>query len=188
MLPAAAMRRSAFLLCLALTQQHAEAACPADQTERCLMGSCICVPDELYETSAQVGGLLLEQWLINSRNQVVAAARPIPADIRRKLKQSIDAKVLDGARYKIDDGNGIDLANLNQYYGDLVGSRVAAVTLIDVIVFRDEQTAADSAVWAHELFHVKQFREWGVHDFAMRYARDFHEVEDPAYAFQAAHQ
>jgi hypothetical protein len=182
------MRRSAFLLYLALIPSYAGAACPADQTEKCLMGSCICVPDELYDASVRVGGALLEQWLVESREQSVAGALPIPADIRRKLKQSIDAKVLDAVRYKIDDGTGIDLANLNLYYGDLIGRQVAAVTLIDVIVFRDKKTAADSSVWAHELFHVKQFCEWGVHDFAMRYTRDFHEVEDPAYAFQATQE
>ena len=176
----------AFFLCTALSR--VEAACPDDQTERCLMGNCICVPDELDEASTRVGALLLEQWLIESRDKIVASARPIPADIRAKLKSSVDAKVLDAARYRIDDGTAIDLASLNLVYGDLVGSRIAAVTLIDVIVFRDAKTASDSAVWAHELFHVKQFREWGVHEFAMRYARDFHQVEDPAYAFQAAHE
>jgi len=90
-------------------------------------------------------------------NQSAAAALPIPPAIRDKLKSSVDAVVLDAARYKIDDTATLTWPNLNLHYGDLAGNRVAAVTLIDVIVFRDEQTAADDSIWAHELFHVKQF-------------------------------
>jgi hypothetical protein len=175
------------LLCLALAPHPAAASCPADEEERCLAIGCICVSKELAEASTVAAGLVLEQWLIASRNQSVAAAVPIPAAIRAKLKGAFDAKLLDTVRYKIDDYGDLNLANLNLHYGDLVGNRVAAVTLVDVIVFRDEPTAVDVSVWAHELFHVKQFREWGVHEFAMRYARDFREVEDPAYAFQEAY-
>jgi hypothetical protein len=186
------MRRSAtiifFLLCLVAAARRAAASCPADQQEQCLAGSCICLSKALSAASARAGGLLLEQWLVASRNQSAAGALPIPPAIRDKLKDSFDAKLLDIARYKIDDNGELNLANLNLHYGDLAGNRVAAVTLIDVIVFRDEKTAADDSTWAHELFHVKQFREWGVHDFAMRYARDFHEVENPAYEFQAAYR
>jgi len=147
------------------------------------MGVCACVDDQLVEGSKQAAGLLLEQWLINSRNESIVGAAPIPAEMRAKLTRFVDKAVLDAARYKIDESSDLNLANLNLHYGDMVANHVAAVTMIDVIVFRDAAAAADAPTWAHELHHVRQFREWGVHDFAMRYARDFHEVEDPAYAF-----
>ncbi len=181
------MRRCLLLLCLALALPRAAAACLDDETEQCLAGVCVCLPDAVLEVSQQAGGMLLEQWLIDTRSRAQARALPIPAEIRRKLERFVDAKALDAARYQIDDGSVLDLATLNQFYGDAVGRRVAAVTLVDVIIFRDAQVAADVTVWAHELFHVKQYREWGVHEFARRYTRNYREVEEPAYAFEAAY-
>ncbi|MDT4875752.1 hypothetical protein FQZ97_1111450 [compost metagenome] len=62
---------------------------------------------------------------------------------------------------------------------------VKAVTLVDVILFRDREGALhDVALWAHELKHVQQFREWGVEGFAARYAEDPDSVEAPAYEVQ----
>jgi hypothetical protein len=58
----------------------------------------------------------------------------------------------------------------------------AAVTLIDVIVFRGPTEAGDPSIWAHELTHVDQYAQWGVHSFAIQYARDYNSVEAPAYA------
>jgi len=188
MLPAARITAAICLSWLALSPLRASATCAEDESEQCLLDLCACVPDVVVDQSKQAAGLVLEQWLIESHDQSMKGAMPIPAGIREKLKGFVDKAVLDTARYKIDDGNDMNLANLNLHYGDLVGNRVAAVTLIDVIVFRDARMAADASVWAHELHHVKQFREWGVHDFAMRYARDFHEVEDPAYDFQSAYE
>jgi uncharacterized protein DUF4157 len=43
------------------------------------------------------------------------------------------------------------------------------VTLIDVIIFRDEQQAADPVLWAHELTHVEQYDRLGVEAFAVQY-------------------
>jgi hypothetical protein len=56
------------------------------------------------------------------------------------------------------------------------------VTLIDVVVFRGPSEAADPSMWAHELTHVDQYRDWGVHSLAVQYARNWRSVEDPAYA------
>ena len=63
---------------------------------------------------------------------------------------------------------------------------IKAVTLVDIIVFRSAQMAEqDVALWAHELLHVQQYREWGSAGFAARYSRDFNAVEAPAYRRQA---
>jgi len=173
----------ALTLVVAFTPARSQEECVDGETRQCVMGICACVDSELLDTSKQAAGLLLEQWLINSRNESIVGAAPVPADIRAKLARFVDKAVLDAARYKIDESSELNLANLNLHYGDMVANHVAAVTMIDVIVFRDTAAAADASIWAHELHHVRQFREWGVHDFAMRYAHDFHEVEDPAYAF-----
>lgn len=49
-------------------------------------------------------------------------------------------------------------------------------------VFRGPSEAADRSIWAHELTHVDQYSAWGVHSFAVQYTRNWHSVEDPAYA------
>jgi hypothetical protein len=170
-------------LLLAAISSRAHASCAEGASEQCLLGLCACVPAELAEHTKHTAGLMLEQWLIESRNDSIADALPVPRQIRELLAPFVRKEILDVARYRIGGQTELNLANLNLAYGDMVGNRVIAVTLIEVIVFRDEGAAADPLVWAHELHHVRQFRDWGVRDFAMRYVRDFHEVEDPAYAF-----
>lgn len=63
----------------------------------------------------------------------------------------------------------------------LSGSSKHSVTLIDTIVFADANGANDPVLWAHELKHVQQFRDWGVMDFSIRYIRSYNGVEDQAY-------
>jgi hypothetical protein len=82
------------------------------------------------------------------------------------------------AQFKIGDAGVLNLAGLSIQYGD-----VNAVTLIDVIVFASEADAYNNpALWAHELTHVKQYRDWGLHSFAISYARNASDVEAPAYS------
>lgn len=66
-----------------------------------------------------------------------------------------------------------------------------AVTLINVIVFKDANQAQDLSTWAHEFVHVQQYKQWGVFTFAQKWLRDTSEsgeVEAPAYARQAEAQ
>lgn len=84
---------------------------------------------------------------------------------------------MNRVRYKIGDSGFANLAHLLEQ-----GGAAAAVTLIDVVVFRGPSEAADPSIWAHELTHIDQYRDWGVHSFAVQYARNWHSVEDPAYA------
>jgi hypothetical protein len=80
-------------------------------------------------------------------------------------------------RYKVGDNGFANLAHLLEQ-----GGVASAVTLIDVVVFRGPSEASDPSVWAHELTHVDQYRDWGVHSFAVQYARNWRGVENPAYA------
>lgn len=45
-------------------------------------------------------------------------------------------------------------ARLFQAYG-------RALTLDDVIIFRDDATARDPVIWAHEVAHIQQYQRWG---------------------------
>lgn len=168
----------ALMLLAVILTDPARAACPGDQIRRCLALGCICVPRIVNDTSERVAGLVLEQWLLASRDASYGSATAVPPAMRKKLNGFVDPAVLDAARFRIDDGSVLgDLGSINLRYGYLAGKHVSAITLIDVIVFRDAGRAADAALWAHELFHVQQFRQWGSREFALRYAQDFSAVE-----------
>lgn len=131
------------------------------------------------ELQAQGAAPVLQQWLIESRNSAASGAQPMPPHIRQQLQGYYDDDVLNRARYKVGDAGVINLAHLSIDYGD-----AEAVTLIDVIVFANGSGVEDPALWAHELKHVQQFRDWGVRDFAIRYIRSWNSVENDAYAAQ----
>jgi hypothetical protein len=123
----------------------------------------------------------LAGWISASRSNSIANASPIPPAIRVRLTGYIDEAILDRARYQVDDHGLINFGALTLHFNENVG----AITLDDVIIFRSEYDALNNtALWAHELTHVKQYQSWGVMDFAISYVRDINGVEDPAYAKQ----
>jgi hypothetical protein len=137
----------------------------------------------ITESTVTAAGNALAQWMIASRNTAMNGAMPIPRDVRQALTGYASEDSMNRARYNIGDSGFANLAN-NLEKGGLA----TAVTLIDVIVFRGPSEASDPALWAHELTHVDQYREWGVVSFAVQYVRNWHGVEDPAYAKQNGYQ
>lgn len=132
------------------------------------------------ETAAVSGGLVLEQWIVNSRNSAIGSSAPIPAQIRYQLEPFFGPDILDRVRYKIGD-SGFFNAGRNI----LFNGSVAAVTLNDLVVFRDfNDSQSNVELWAHELVHVRQYRDWGTRDFAIRYVRNYNSIEDEAFAIQ----
>jgi hypothetical protein len=173
-------------LCLPLEVSAQPNPCPAGEKQVCL-DSCICLPDvgQLLglppEGIYQIAAPALAMWLTLARAEAATAdTQPIPPHIREQLLRWYDPSVLDAARYKVSDNGQFSAATAMLQNPD-----VGAVTLIDIILFRDAQTAEQNvALWAHELKHVQQFQEWGVQGFAQRYTQDFNAVEAPAYAVQ----
>lgn len=169
-------------------------ACPPHQYQQCVLGACICVPEvggtvgqvaekTKTEVNGETEGPVLAAWLQASRNSAYGSANPIPPNIRQMLTGYIEDDVMNRARYKVGDNGILNLAGLTLQYGDkFVGTDATAVTVIDVVVFRDAGDAANNAsLWAHELTHVQQFRDWGVLNFAKRYVKDANGVEAQAY-------
>lgn len=165
---------------------NAQTACPIGQQPICL-GSCVCVPvsPQNYEALSERGQWLaaagLETWIRQSRDQLaLQESHPIPLHIRSQLEPYYDLAVLETARYRIGDDSVLTATNTLLRNPDIM-----AVTLIDIIVFRNEADALDNAaLWAHELKHVEQYLEWGVGEFARRYTRDYRSVEQPGYAME----
>jgi len=132
------------------------------------------------EIPAQLGGNPLAVWIQQSHDTSVGGAQPIPINIRNALTGYIDQRVLNAARFRVGDNGFANLANVLERSGN-----ASAVTLIDVVIFQNAADAYNNpALWAHELTHVGQYMDWGVRDFAIRYARDYSAVERPAYDMQ----
>jgi hypothetical protein len=123
-------------------------------------------------------GPTLEQAIVSSHNTAVNGAMPIPPNIRQQLTGYASEDSMNRVKYKIGDPGFANLAHVIEQ----ANGNVAAVTLIDVIIFRGPSEAQIPSLWAHELTHVDQYRDWGVHSFAVQYARNPNSVEDPAYA------
>lgn len=158
------------------------AGCPTGQQQVCLL-ACFCAPqdapglDDLHRLASSG----LRDWIVQSRHRLLASGvEPIPLHIRAELEPYFDFAVLDSVRFKVGDPVELNMAHTLMQNPD-----VSAVTLVDVIVFRDAAEARDDvALWAHELKHVEQYRQLGVDQFAARYARDYRALEAPAYLLQ----
>jgi hypothetical protein len=121
-------------------------------------------------------GPALEQWFKASRDSAINGAMVMPPEMRQALQGWYTPALMDKVRFKVGDGGALNLANNSIRVG-----HATAVTLIDVIIFKGPTEAADPTLWAHEMKHVQQFDEWGVHSFAVQYMRSWNSVEDPAY-------
>ncbi|MGH8351973.1 MAG: DUF4157 domain-containing protein [Pseudomonas sp.] len=188
-LPAVFLRqcfRLAVLLC-SFGASFSVSACPAGQYEVCVV-ACFCAPGSkeeigpLFENVNQMAATGLQGWIVQSRNAAATGdIRTIPLNIRAQLEPYYDIQVLDTARYKVGDDGELNAANTMLQNPD-----VNAVTLMDIIVFRNADDALNNvALWAHELKHVQQYLQWGVSEFATRYTRDYNAVETPAYEIQS---
>ena len=132
------------------------------------------------ESAVTVAGAALEQWIVQSRNSAIGSSSPIPPLVRYQLEPFFSREVLDRARWKVGDNGFFNAARAIISNGD-----VAAVTLNDLIVFRNYQDSQNNvSLWAHELRHVQQYKEWGTRDFAIRYTRNFNAVENEAYSME----
>lgn len=141
-----------------------------------VIGGLPVVGHPINEAIVSTAGTGLEQWINASRNTALNGAMPIPIQIRQQLTGYSSENSMNRVRYKIGDNGFANLARILEQAG-----YASAVTLNDVIVFRGPTEANDPSVWAHELTHVDQYNG-NVHDFAVRYVRNYHDLEDPAYA------
>ncbi|MFO1129011.1 MAG: DUF4157 domain-containing protein [Rhodospirillales bacterium] len=122
------------------------------------------------------GAPYLGTWIRRTRDDALArGTQPIPADIRRQLRKYYPEALLKPVRWRVGlSADGSLPARLFQAYG-------RALTLDDVIIFRDDATARDPVIWAHEVAHIQQYQRWGIEGFARRYVENFRAVEREAW-------
>ncbi|NWH09415.1 MAG: DUF4157 domain-containing protein [Alphaproteobacteria bacterium] len=176
---------------------NAFAGCPSDHYREPLTKACVPkfggeiakIWDVIWirirrEHEVESVGPILASWLQKSRDSARQASRPIPQNIREQLEGFVDVDVLNAVEYKVGDSGFLNLGGLITRE-----NHAHAVTLVDTIVFDRAWDAENNArLWAHELFHVMQFRKWGTSDFAKKYVRDYNSVEEEAYAFDSEYE
>jgi hypothetical protein len=131
------------------------------------------VPPSLLER----GSTLLAELIQSARETAIASGvRPIPHQVHQALLGYFPAAMLRKVRYASGPADSITVPGLAMSYG-----HIDAVTLVDVILFRDDDAArSDAKLWAHELTHLIQCERWGIEGFALRYLQDTSAVEQEA--------
>ena len=156
-------------------------AAAQQQNESASRFSLSAVAGNFITVQAQYGANIISSTLENalkrSRDSARINSHPIPDEVREALIPFYPAELLEGIRYSIGDTSPDGLAGFAIRNGN-----AAAVTLIDTVVFRDETHIRNIALWAHEMHHVEQYKEWGVAGFASRYAFNWQDVESEAQA------
>ena len=132
----------------------------------------------LTQTVSTLFGPLLAQAIRSTRDHVYPHGHPMPVALRRQLSPFFPRTVLEKVRYSTEWDPAEDpLPSL--FLGNNTKS---AMTLGDVILFRDTEGVADPLLWAHELTHVMQYEQLGIPAFATRYLTQGWELEAEAMA------
>jgi hypothetical protein len=122
--------------------------------------------EDWLSTLGTVLGPTLTIAIRQGRDQVYPRGQGIPASIRHTLAPFFSRALLQKVRYSTE---WQDTTAEGALYTLLLGTGADAVTLGDVIIFRDAQRAADPVLWAHELTHVEQYDRLGIAAFATQY-------------------
>lgn len=143
-------------------------------------------PDQVVGMLQDPGQLLYSPVvaaMISGRNAVIAnGGQPIPGHVKPFLLRWHTQELIDSVRWTSDWGPLVQTLQAAQME---FNARTNAITLINAVIFRDSTAAGDLALWAHEMVHVEQYRQWGVTDFARTWAGNSSEggpVEAPGYA------
>lgn len=121
----------------------------------------------------------LAAWIVQSRDAAFArGVEPIPASFAEEFAGYLPEQTLRTVRWRVDGETGLLGRVLFQ-----PGS-VRAVTLDNVILFANAEEAGNIKLWAHELRHVVQYREWGIDEFARRFVTDSRLIESEAREFR----
>jgi hypothetical protein len=141
---------------------------------------------ELIQDSGQWLYLTVAAGIIASHDAVIAnGGRPIPAHLRKTLRRWYPDELLNAVRWTTIRGP------IKQFLQDAqmnFDANTLAITVINAVIFRNDDLANDGALWAHELYHVQQYRELGVFSFANRWVDNSSvsgPIEAPAYAREA---
>jgi hypothetical protein len=116
-----------------------------------------------------------------ARAQANASAQPVPDAVKAALAPYFPTYVFTRARFTTRSRAGVSLATQTLEVND----NIAAMTVDDIIVFRDDNETQQLGTWAHELVHIIQYHNMGVDGFAAIYASPgARNLEQDAYSWQ----
>ena len=104
-------------------------------------------------------------------------AQRLPDEVRGLFAGHLPDIVLENTRWLVD----AEVLTLQS--GVFLFRETRALTADNVIVFASDEAARSPLLWAHELYHVSQYAEWGVRSFADRYVADYEAIEHAANDF-----
>jgi hypothetical protein len=137
---------------------------------------------ELIQNPGQWPYLPVAAGIIASRNAVIAGgAKPIPQHVRQNLRRWYSDELINSVRWT---SNWSPIQNSLQAAQMSFNSNTLAIAVINAVVFRNDTLANDYVLWAHELYHIQQYRDWGVFGFAKNWVDNSSvtgPVEAPAY-------
>lgn len=145
-------------------------------------------PEEIVETLKDpvsgVVGMPVAMAISDGRNAALRkGVLRMPEEIKAQLSIYYDKSLLNSVRYTV--GKNI-FDGVTQ--GIALSTAADAITLVNVVVFKNEAGSQDPALWAHEVFHVRQYRNMGLSKFAAILTLDGYKnkdsaIEKPAYQF-----
>ena len=129
-------------------------------------------PEAVIEMAQYPGNLFyapVATGIVSSRNAIVARGRPIPEPVIVKLRPWYAEDLMRSVRWTSDYGGFLHSLQAAQM---TFNPNTNAIALMNGVVFRNDGLAQDPVLWAHELFHVQQYRDWGVFNFARKWVEN----------------
>lgn len=146
-------------------------------------------PDEIVKTFknpvAGVIGMPIALAIADGRNTALKlGVYRIPEEIKAQLSMYFDQSLLNSVRYTVND----NLINNGLPQAVALNTQAGAITLINVIIFKNTGGSTNVDLWAHEMFHVRQYKELGLAKFAATLAitgvrGENSAIEKPAYLY-----
>lgn len=141
---------------------------------------------ELIQDSGKWPYLTVAMGIIACHDAVMAGGgQPIPARLRKTLRRWYPDDLLNAVRWTRIRGP------IREYLQEArmgFDADTLAITAMNAVIFRSDDLAEDGPLWAHELYHVQQYRLWGVFGFAKKWVENPSvkgPIEAPAYAREA---
>lgn len=140
---------------------------------------------EFLESPEGKTALALAASIVWSRDYYLKldSTKPLPSSLKELMKNGFSMELLDTVRIAKSEAFDIALPGPINAGQKFFTGHEYAVTLDNVIVFSKippESGLDQLQWWAHELYHVKQYGDWGIAGFAERYVKDWAGIENEA--------
>lgn len=134
------------------------------------------LPQDVGRAFLNPAGPAIALGIRHAKEQARHSCQAVPQHIRTSLAPFFPPVMFNTVCFALADPNRIAIDNAILLHFE----RRPAVTLEDVIVFRDSQSATNPVLWAHELAHVSQYRSLGLEGFAHFWTFDSAGLENEA--------